>query len=276
VQIPITTAPAPQLARQTHPINSPPLNTKKKSKKNCPNSKNLSTFDLSDDLTTKISQTMARIIERTSLSEVVAQHLQSQIQSGAYQLEQQLPSEHELTREFGVGRSSIREAIRKLENNGMVRVQQGLGTFVIALSPARESLSKLLHTSEDRDIAEVREVLEIKIVEKAARFRTEDDIRNIKANLEKRNKAADQNKLQAWLEADMAFHLSIAAASKNPVLANIYKTFVEQQLKKSIKKNYSEKESMHRLTELHIQLLDTIIKKQPAKAIELVKAMRNG
>ena len=219
---------------------------------------------------------MAKIIERTSLSEVVAQHLQSQIQSGAYQLEQQLPSEHELTREFGVGRSSIREAIRKLENNGMVRVQQGLGTFVIALSPVRESLSKLLHTSEDRDIAEVREVLEIKIVDKAARFRTEDDIRNIKANLEKRNKAADQNKLQAWLEADMAFHLSIAAASKNPVLANIYKTFVEQQLKKSIKKNYSEKESMHRLTELHIQLLDTIIKKQPAKAIELVKAMRNS
>ncbi|HTI94320.1 MAG TPA: FadR/GntR family transcriptional regulator [Puia sp.] len=219
---------------------------------------------------------MARIIERTSLSEVVAQHLQSQIQSGAYQLEQQLPSEHELTREFGVGRSSIREAIRKLENSGMVRVQQGLGTFVVALSPVRESFSKLFGAAEDRDIAEVREVLEIKIVEKAAQFRTEEDIRTIKANLEKRNKAADLNKLQPWLEADIAFHLSIATASKNPVLANLYKTFAEQQLKKSIKKNYSEKGSMHRLTELHTRLLDAIIKKQPAKAIETVKAMRNS
>jgi DNA-binding FadR family transcriptional regulator len=218
---------------------------------------------------------MNKIIERKSLSEVVAEHLQGQIQSGMYQLQQQLPSEHQLTREFGVGRSSIREAIRKLENNGMVRVQQGLGTFVIALTPAGESLSKLLHASEDEDVAEVREVLEGKIVEKAALNRTEEDIREMKAALEKRNKAADQNKLLPWLEADIAFHLSVAAACKNPVLNNLYKSFAEQQLKQSIKKNYAEQVSMHRLTELHIQLLNAIIGKQPAKAVEIIKTMRH-
>jgi DNA-binding FadR family transcriptional regulator len=208
--------------------------------------------------------------------DVVAEHLQGQIQSGVYQLEQQLPSEHQLTREFGVGRSSVREAIRKLENYGMVRVQQGLGTFVIAQNPVGESLSKLLHAAEDDDIAEVREVLELKIVEKAALNRTEEDIRDMKATLEKRNKAADQNRLLPWLEADIAFHLSIAAACKNPVLNNLYKTFAEQQLKESIKKNYAEQVSMHRLTKLHLQLLDAIIKKQPAKAMEIIKTMRNS
>jgi len=216
---------------------------------------------------------MKKIIERKSLSEVVAEHLQSQIQSGAYQLEQQLPSEHELSKEFGVGRSSIREAIHKLENNGLVRIQQGLGTFVIAQNPVREPLTHLLQASADRDIAEVREWLEIKIVEKAALNRTEEDITNLQATLEKRNKAADQNKLIPWLEADIAFHLSIAAASKNPVLNSLYKTFVEQQVKKSIKRNYSEQGSMHRLTKLHIQLLESIIEKKAAKAIEIVKAM---
>jgi DNA-binding FadR family transcriptional regulator len=219
---------------------------------------------------------MNKIIERKSLSEVVAEHLQGQIQSGFYQLEQQLPSEHQLTREFGVGRSSVREAIRKLENYGMVRVQQGLGTFVIAQNPVGESLSKLLHASEDDDIAEVRELLELKIVEKAALNRTEEDIRDMKAALEKRNKAADQNRLLPWLEGDIAFHLSIAAACKNPVLNNLYKTFAEQQLKESIKKNYAEQVSMHRLTKLHLQLLDAIIKKQPAKAMEIIKTMRNS
>src|ERR1700754_1509678 len=219
---------------------------------------------------------MKKLIERKSLSEVVAEHLQAQIQSGAYQIEQQLPSEHELSKEFGVGRSSVREAIRKLENNGLVRVQQGLGTFVIAQDPAREPLTQLLQASADRDITEVREWLEIKIVEKAAMHRTEEDITLLQSALEKRNKAADQNKLIPWLEADIAFHLSIGAASKNPVLNSLYKTFLEQQVKKSIKRNYSEQESMHRLTKLHIQLLESIIEKQAAKAIEIVKAMHHG
>jgi DNA-binding FadR family transcriptional regulator len=219
---------------------------------------------------------MNKLIERKSLSEVVAEHLLAQIQSGVYQLEQQLPSEHELTREFGVGRSSVREAIRKLENNGMVRVQQGLGTFVIAQEPVGESFSKLLQAAADRDIAEVREVLEMKIVEKAALNRTEEDILHMRAHLEKRNKAADQNKLIPWVEADIAFHLSIAEASKNPVLNSVYKTFAEQQLKKSIKRNYSEKISMHRLTDMHIGLLESIVERQPARAVELVKAMRNS
>jgi len=219
---------------------------------------------------------MNKIIERKSLSEVVAEHLQRQIQSGVYQLQQQLPSEHQLSQEFGVGRSSIREAIRKLENNGLVRVQQGVGTFVIAVTAVGESLSKLLYASEDEDVAEVREVLEAKIVEKAALNRTEEDVRNMKAALEKRNKAADQNKLLPWLEADIAFHLSISAACKNPVLNNLYKTFAEQQLKQSIKKNYAEQVSMHRLTELHVRLLDAIVQQQPATAVEIVRAMRNS
>jgi len=129
---------------------------------------------------------MNKIIERKSLSEVVAEHLQAQIQSGMYKLEQQLPSEHELTKEFGVGRSSVREAIRKLENNGMVRVQQGLGTFVIAERPVREPLSVMLQTAGDNYIEEVRELLEIKIVELAAQNRTEEDIRQMRSTLEKK------------------------------------------------------------------------------------------
>jgi len=217
---------------------------------------------------------MNKLIVRKSLSEVVAERLQEQIQAGTYQLDQQLPTEPEMMKEFGVGRSSIREAIRTLENAGIVRVQQGLGTFVASKNAMAEPLSKRLQSASEEDIAEVRELLEIKIVEKAALNRTKKDITAIKACLEKRNKAADKNELVAWLEADINFHLSIAEACKNPILTELYKTFAEQQLKKSIAANYAQKTSLHRLTALHEQLVKCIVAQEPEKAIEVIVTMR--
>ncbi|WP_158799290.1 FadR/GntR family transcriptional regulator [Pedobacter sp. L105] len=216
---------------------------------------------------------MSELIVRKSLSEVVAERLQEQIVSGAYKLEQQLPTEPELMKEFGVGRSSIREAIRKLENIGTVRVQQGVGTFVASKNTVAEPLSKRLHTARDKDVEEVRELLELKIVEKAALNRTKKDIANIQSCLEKRNKAADQNNLALWLEEDINFHISIAEACKNPILVELYKTFAEQQLKKSIGDQYAAPISMHRLTLLHKELLESIIEQDTEKAVKISLTM---
>lgn len=216
---------------------------------------------------------MSNIIIRKSLSEVVAETLHEQIISGKYQLDQQLPTEPVLMEEFGVGRSSIREAIRKLENTGVVRVQQGLGTFVASKNALSEPLSRRLQSAQESDIEEVRELLELKIVEKAALNRTKKDIQNIKASLERRNKAADQEKLVVWLEEDINFHISIAEASKNPILTELYKTFSEQQLKRSIAKTYSKNFSMHRLTEWHESLVEAIVQQDVKKAVSAILAM---
>ena len=70
------------------------------------------------------------IVKRLSLADDVASRLQEKISSGEYTLGEKLPTEPELMVMFGVGRSTIREAIRNLSNAGLVRVQQGLGTFV--------------------------------------------------------------------------------------------------------------------------------------------------
>jgi len=216
---------------------------------------------------------MSNIIIRKSLSEVVAESLHEQIISGKYQLDQQLPTEPELMGEFGVGRSSIREAIRKLENTGVVRVQQGVGTFVASKNALSEPLSRRLQTAQEGDIEEVRELLELKIVEKAALNRTKKDIINIKAVLERRNKAADQNKLMVWLEEDINFHISIAEACKNPILTELYKTFGEQQLKRSIAKTYTKSFSMHRLTKWHEILVEAIVEQDVTKAVNAILAM---
>ena len=218
---------------------------------------------------------MEKLIDRKSLSEVVAERLGEQIKSGEYRLDQKLPIESELMKQFGVGRSSIREAIRTLENSGIVRVQQGIGTFVASQNAMSEPLAKRLQTAGSAELQEVRYLLEIKIVEKAAMNRTDADIKSMTAFLEKRNKAADQNNLQDWLDADINFHMAIADASKNVILTELYKSFVEQQLKKSIAETYAKETPMHRFTAIHKQLLDCIIEQNPKKAIKAILAMHD-
>jgi len=218
---------------------------------------------------------MEKLIDRKSLSEVVADRLGEQIKSGEYRLDQKLPIESELMKQFGVGRSSIREAIRTLENSGIVRVQQGIGTFVASQNAMSEPLAKRLQTAGSAELREVRDLLEIKIVEKAAMNRTDADIKSITAFLEKRNKAADHNNLQDWLDADINFHMAIADASKNVILTELYKSFVEQQLKKSIAETYAKETPMHRFTAIHKQLLDCIIEQNPKKAIKAILAMHD-
>jgi len=97
-------------------------------------------------------------------------------------------------KEFGVGRSTIREAIKLLLNSGFLRVQQGVGTFVADASGLKEPLSQRLKRVDKTDLDEVRQLLELKIVEKAALKRTEADVKKMTRFFEKRKKAAEENK----------------------------------------------------------------------------------
>jgi len=81
--------------------------------------------------------------------------------------------------------------------------------------------------------------------------------------------------LQDWLDADINFHMAIADASKNVILTELYKSFVEQQLKKSIAETYAKETPMHRFTAIHKQLLDCIIEQNPKKAIKAILAMHD-
>src|ERR1700688_3572403 len=116
------------------------------------------------------------IINRKSLAEIVALKLQDQIIKGNYTVNQKLPVEAELMRSFGVGRSTIREAVKILANSGFLRVQQGIGTFIEDASGINEPLSKRVKRAQAKDINEIRQLLEMKIAEKAAVNRTGNDI----------------------------------------------------------------------------------------------------
>lgn len=170
------------------------------------------------------------MVEKKSLADVVAQRLREEIENGQYAVEDRLPTEPELMRSFGVGRSSVREAIRILVNSGYLRVQQGVGTFVERIR-GNEPLSNWLGRAHIGDLVEVRELLEPRIAGKAASNRTESDLEAMEEKLKQRKALAESGDIGACIRTDLEFHLAIASACGNDILRDLYKSLSEHVLK---------------------------------------------
>lgn len=205
------------------------------------------------------------IINKKSLADEIASQLQERISLGHYKVNEKLPIEAELMKNFGVGRSTIREAIKILANSGLLRVQQGIGTFVEQIVESREPMSQRLKRANIQDLDEVRQLLEMKITEKAAIHRTEKDIMVIKTHLYNRKVAAESASLEECIDADIQFHIAIAEASKNEILAELYKA-TSIHLKKWFLDIYTDTQVFKDSYQLHEQLLKNIISGDPKKA----------
>jgi DNA-binding FadR family transcriptional regulator len=204
-------------------------------------------------------------LQRHNLADAVVGKLQQQLSLGEYQAGQKLPSEPELMEQFGVGRSTIREAIRILANTGLLSVRQGSGTFVETQNGIAEPLSQRLKRADARDLDEVRQLLEVKIAEKAALHRSKKDIEKMKALLKKRDVAAKAGDIEEAIRSDIQFHVAIAAASRNDILADLYRTFAEQ-MTRHFREVHLTTESFIRTHNWHECLLKSIVDQDPKKA----------
>jgi DNA-binding FadR family transcriptional regulator len=204
-------------------------------------------------------------LKRQSLADEVAGRMEQQIMKGAYKPGDQLPTEPELMQHFGVGRSSIREAVKILVNRGMVKVQQGVGMFIISTEPV-EPLSRKLMRAHYEDLNEVRLLLEVKIAEKAAVHRSARHLARMKAFLKDRARFAKENNKEETIQADIDFHSTIAEASGNPILVDLYKT-IATHMKQSFMERNKDTSAFLETQALHEGLLDSISEKNPAKAL---------
>lgn len=207
--------------------------------------------------------------QRTALADTVAGKLKQLIKSGTYKTGDKLPTEPELMQQFGVGRSSVREAIRILANCGLVLVKQGLGTFVTLNEGLDEPLHLRLKRAGDGDLKEVRQLLELKAAEKAALNRTQKDISKMTSLLKKRKQAAEKDRIDACIESDIQFHIAIAEASKNEILADLYKT-IAVQIKRSFVQVHEDTAVFLEKHSVHEELLQSIIDKDPKRAWKCV------
>lgn len=208
---------------------------------------------------------MNNLIKKKSLADEVASKIQARISLGKYRINEKLPIEPELMKSFGVGRSTIREAIKILANSGLLRVQQGIGTFVELPIGSKEPMEQRLKRANVQDLDEVRQLLEMKIAEKAAINRTDSDIMAIREHLANRKKATSAGLIEACIDADVQFHIAIAEASKNEILADLYKS-TSIHLKNWFLQIYPDTLVFEETYMIHEQLLKSIIAGDAKKA----------
>ncbi len=205
----------------------------------------------------------------SNLADKVLVDLQQQISLGKYKEGEKIPAEPELMKTYGVGRSTIREAIKTLACTGILKVQQGSGTFVNARPEHSETLDVRLRRSRLQEVNDVRFLLEKEIIRLATSNRTTKDIKAMRKALDDRAAALYQNDYEACADADIRLHTAIASASHNSVLADLYKAFTFTIRDFFNKRGTTDISKFAATHVLHVQLTDAIVNKD-AKAATLL------
>jgi DNA-binding FadR family transcriptional regulator len=161
-------------------------------------------------------------VHRESLSDQVARLLLNRIQAGEWEVGQKLPGETTLAPQLGVGRSTMREAIRQLAGQGVLVSRQGSGVFLNALAPT-DGWESLVTRTAIASILEARIAIECEAASLAALRHSSEDLVAIRAALARRD--AERTAIDVRVDADTAFHRSIIAASHNEVLTELFDTF---------------------------------------------------
>jgi GntR family transcriptional regulator, transcriptional repressor for pyruvate dehydrogenase complex len=159
-----------------------------------------------------------RVTRMPRLSDTVAKQMLDAIVTGSYREGDILPSERELSDQFGVSRTVIREAVRTLATRGIVEVQSGRGVRVIPPHPDRvtEAVALLMRADGVLDFSKVHEVrtmLETYFAGVAAERGTEADHRELEELLDAWEDATGDVVTSSRLDVD--FHRAIAKAGRN-------------------------------------------------------------
>jgi len=162
-------------------------------------------------------------VRRSPLVDQAAELLRERIRSGEWALGARLPGETTLGPQLGVGRSTVREAIRQLAGLGLVESRQGAGVFVRALDVA-DDWDEVLRLADIAAVIEARIAIETEAAGLAAERRSPAALRAVRRALAGRQGAHDA--VDGYVDADMAFHRAVVGAAANPVLAELFDAFV--------------------------------------------------
>lgn len=161
-------------------------------------------------------------------SDILAEQIKEDIILGGIPDGAQLPSEKALVEQLGLSRPTVREALRILETEGLITVKPGRGGGAIIRHPSSDSLTKplalLLQFQKTRlgDLLEARRLVEPLIARLSAVHRKDEDLALLENSLNLMS--ADLDDTQAFLAANISFHMGIAAASGNTVLETIMRS----------------------------------------------------
>ncbi|MFF0149807.1 FadR/GntR family transcriptional regulator [Micromonospora sp. NPDC005203] len=150
------------------------------------------------------------------------EQLRARILGGEWPVGGRIPTEPQLVAALGVGRNTVREAVRALVHAGVLECRQGSGTYVVSTDELAPVVAR--HLSDDRmtEVIEVRRAFEVEAARLAALRRTPEDLAALDGVLAEREAAWRGGRVDAFVEADAALHVAVVAAAHNAMLAELY------------------------------------------------------
>ncbi|UXW84984.1 FadR/GntR family transcriptional regulator [Microbacterium azadirachtae] len=204
------------------------------------------------------------------MADQTADVLLDRIRGEEWALGARLPGETTLAAQLGVGRSTVREAIRQLAGRGVLSARQGAGVFVTALD-VREDWDAVLQRADIVSVIEARAAIEGDAAALAAERRSPDDLRAIRRAL--RHRAEHRSHLEEHVDADLAFHRAIVVAAANPILTELFDGFTPRLRQTMIamlriRASFGDDEDH----EAHVRLADAIRSGDAAAASRLSRS----
>jgi GntR family transcriptional repressor for pyruvate dehydrogenase complex len=207
-------------------------------------------------------------IKSGRLYEQIVEQIEQQILSGNIRFGDRLPSERELGEQFGVSRTAVREAMKALVQRGLIEVRPGRGTFVTAGTSmaVRTSLGFMIRIENlegTRNLVEVREILEPEIASLAAQRATGDNKKAMQEAIDVMD--ANLDDADAFIEADLDFHLALAEGTQNTLILILIDTLVDVLRELRIRTSLVEG-GLNRAQHHHKQILEAVMLGDPNQA----------
>jgi len=210
------------------------------------------------------------LIEKRSLVLQAVEQLRARIAQGHWTVGQRLPTEPELAQELGISRNTVREAMRVLAFSGLIEIRQGDGSYLRTVQDPLQAVLALSRCTLDH-AREARHILEAETIGLAAQRCTDADLAALSDALARSSEHFHKD-LQAYLQADMAFHQLLVDAAHNPALSELYRYF-SGVVRAAVEQNMSLAPGCQATFDLHGQILDALAQHDAEQAKRLMRAL---
>lgn len=166
-------------------------------------------------------------MRRVGLIEQAAERFREEVASGRWPVGERIPTEAALVSQFGIGRNTVREAVQSLVHAGLLRREQGRGTFVISSSELTGTLERQLAGGTRRHYLELRLALDSAAASLAALNRSDADVELLRELRDRREASWSTDDLDLRASADLALHNAIVAATHNPLYVKLYSSMLD-------------------------------------------------
>lgn len=218
------------------------------------------------DSKTRMSRTDVKRVASIKLPsryDALADILRSKILDGELAVGDVLPGERNLVEQTGLSRGSVREALRVLEAEGLVKTKLGRNGGAVVQPQSEAAISRLVdlfirgRRIRFKALLETRQAIEPMLAMLAAKHRTEEELANILARTEELENASGNP------EADLAksnidWHLSVAAASHNELLTAFMNSTAQACVRASVIESYGSEELWNGMIKAHRRIMEAI------------------